>query len=75
MEESGQTSVRIKPEGYVHHKISKKKKKKERKKERKERDWKKKLLLFEPPSATFGPLKLPPISEVVRLIAKSARPS
>ena len=38
MEERGQTSVRIKPEGYVHHKISKKKKKKERKKERKERD-------------------------------------
>ena len=36
---------------------------------------KKKLLLFEPPSATFGPLKLPPISEVVRLSAKSVRPS
>ena len=35
MEESGQTSVRIKPEGCVHHKILKKKKKKERKKERK----------------------------------------
>ena len=45
MEESGQTSVRIKPEGYVHHKISKKKKKKERKKERKERDWKKKIAI------------------------------
>ena len=39
MEESGQTSVRIKPEGCVHHKILKKKKrKKERKKEKKERD-------------------------------------
>ena len=40
MEESGQTSVRIKPEGCVHHKILKKKKKrkKERKKENKERD-------------------------------------
>ena len=38
MEESGQTSVRIKPEGCVHHKISKKKKKKEkRKKERKKK--------------------------------------
>ena len=36
MEESGQTSVRIKPEGCVHHKILKKKKKK-RKKERKKR--------------------------------------
>ena len=35
MEESGQTSVRIKPEGCVHHKILKKKKK--RKKERKKR--------------------------------------
>ena len=39
MEESGQTSVRIKPEGCVHHKILKKKKrKKERKKEKKERN-------------------------------------
>ena len=41
MEESGQTSVRIKPEGCVHYKIFKKKKKerkKERKKEKKERD-------------------------------------
>ena len=37
MEESGQTSVRIKPEGCVHHKISKKKKKKERKKEKNKR--------------------------------------
>ena len=35
MEESGQTSVRIKPEGCVHHKISKKKKKKGKKKEKK----------------------------------------
>ena len=39
MEESGQTSVRIKPEGCVHHKsLKKKKRKKERKKEKKERD-------------------------------------
>ena len=97
MEESGQTSVRIKPEGCVHHKIfKKKKKKKERKrlfkKKKKTEDVslhslpkkkspppqkkkKKKLLLFELPSATFGPLKLPPISEVVRLSAKSVRPS